>query len=210
MAGRRDGEGIDDPEDISQKQRIKEILDRRRETLEARNMAKAEVKLGSLDELNAQSYYRTHLESLIYEIWNVLQNIEGDVGDEYLDERPEIVLPIDPPQELVERIDETDDGVQIPGPKYVRGSGLRWFIEAPDVVSREFRVQTYEPPGEVTAVGEAVVGWEQLDKGLRTALEFINVAGIDADLADQKKEAEGKYEWIEDKLEGDGEEDSDE
>lgn len=208
MAG--DGDGIDDPEDISQKQRIKEILERRANTLEARNMAKMEVLLGDLNEERALLYYRAHLESLIYELWNVFENMQSDAAETYLYEKPEIELRIDPPKTLLEKVDDTDDGVGMPQPKYVRGSGLRWFVEAPERVSREFSVQSFDPPGKVTETGEALIGWQELDAGLRAAFEFINEADIDANFSEQGKEAYSDYSWVEDMLEGDESEDDDE
>jgi hypothetical protein len=205
-----DGDGIDDPEDISQKQRIKEILERRANTLEARNMAKMEVLLGDLDEERALLYYRSHLESLIYELWNVFENMQSDAAEKYLHEKPKVELRVDPPKELLEKVDDTDEGVGMPQPQYVRGSGLGWFVEAPERITREFSVQSFDPPGKVTETGETLIGWRELDAGLRAAFEFINEADIDANFSEHGKEAYSDYSWVENVLEDDNPEDDDE
>lgn len=205
-----DGDGIDDPEDISQKQRIKEILERRANTLEARNMAKMEVLLGDLDEERALLYYRSHLESLIYELWNVFENMQSDAAEKYLHEKPKVELRVDPPKELLEKVDDTDEGVGMPQPQYVRGSGLGWFVEAPERITREFSVQSFDPPGKVTETGETLIGWQELDAGLRAAFEFINEADIDANFSEHGKEAYSDYSWVENVLEDDNPEDDDE
>jgi hypothetical protein len=92
----------------------------------------------------------------------------------------------------------------------VRGSGLGWFVEAPERITREFSVQSFDPPGKVTETGETLIGWQELDAGLRAAFEFINEADIDANFSEHGKEAYSDYSWVENVLEDDNPEDDDE
>lgn len=206
MVGQRPAQdqAIDDPESISQTQRIREILARRTRTLEARDEAKMETLLGGTDERRALLYYRAHLESLIHELWNVFRNLTGeeggddqDVGAFYLNEKEIFTIDIGPPESLRGRVREMEDGASMPEPVPVTIRGLRWFVEQPDTVSATFEVEAFDPPQTVREEREEVLGWQPLDAGLRTCLEFMDRAGVDAELAEEEQQTKITRELLE-------------
>ena len=196
-------QSIDDPESISQTQRIREILARRTRTLEARDEAKMETLLGDVDERRALLYYRAHLESLIYELWNVFRNLTGeetdeeDVGAFYLNEKEIYRLEIAPPERLRSQVREMEDGAAMPEPATVRIKGLRWFVQEPDTISATFEVEAFDPPRTVREEREEVLGWQPLDAGLRNCLEFMDRAGVDAELAEDEQQTKITRELLE-------------
>lgn len=199
-------QSIDDPESISQTQRIREILARRTRTLEARDEAKMETLLGDVDERRALLYYRAHLESLIYELWNVFRNLTGeesedggieDVGAHYLNEKKIYEVDIDPPERLRRKVHEMEDGAAMPEPARVTIEGLRWFVQEPDTVSATFEVEAFDPPRTVREEREEVLGWQPLDAGLRNCLEFMDRAGVDAELAEDEQQTKITRELLE-------------
>ena len=179
---------IDDPEQISQTQRIREILNRRSELLDLRDAANREVRFGGLNEADALLYYRTGLEGLLYELWNVFRNLEGDEGEEYLNEKEIATFTIPPPDSLQEKVQELGPGARFPDPKAITINGLRWFIESPKVLEPSFTVRSLSPPRTITETNEYILRWQELDEGLKHALEFIDVAGIDADLTEEEQQ----------------------
>lgn len=202
----RDGE-IDDPEDISQKQRIKEILDRRRRTLEARDEAKMETLLGGTNEARALLYYRAHLESLIYELWNVFRNFEAGesesedsdtpTGKYYLEEKHLGTVTVSPPESLIGAIGQLDAGENLPESKRFEIEGLKWYLEHPDTIQATFAAESFDPPERVVESNERVLRWDELDAGLRACFEFIHKAGIDADLAEEEQQTKIDRELLE-------------
>jgi hypothetical protein len=199
MTGRQppQDQRIDDPEELSQKQRIREILDRRKQTLEARDEAKMSTLMGDVSEEDALLYYRSHLEGLIYELWNVFRNLDNDDGKKYLADKELGTVVIHPPDELMNAVGTWDSGVTPPQPKQHTIQGLRWYIDRGDTVEATFTIQSFDPPQERSETVERVLYWNELDTGLRACLEFMHIAGIDADLAEEEQQTKITRELLE-------------
>jgi len=193
---------IDDPESISQNQRIQEILDRRADVLQTRDEAKQRALFGDVGERNALLFYRSELESLIHELWNVFRNLDVEEMDEqtgkaYLQTREIATFRIEPPPELEETVEQLSASASWPEAKEYTIKGLEWIIEAPETLTATFSVESLSPPKTVTDTREYVLQWAELDAVLRTTLEFIDVAGIDADLAEQEQRTKIDRELLE-------------
>lgn len=185
---------IDDPEEYSQKKRVRDLLERRNEVIEARNRAIDEQTLGSASEQVALRHYQSRIESLIIDLYTKFGGLETDGdgdgdGTDYLTEEPIDTVTIYPPEEI---LPDTDDdmapGVEPPGPKQETIYGLEWFIDNEPVVAAEFTTYSWNPPGERTAVGQRFVPTRTLDKALLACMEFMDSVGIDADLSETEQQ----------------------
>lgn len=194
---------IDDPEELSQTTRIREILSRRADVLEARNRAVDEAALGGATPQQAVMHYQSRLESLILDLWTKFEDsditaeppeggswgpdgVDVSYGTNLLVYEPIDTVEIPPPPELVpDSSGRLPPGRDPPEPKTVTIAGLRWFIENDPVVSAEFEAVLLRPPGRRTATNERFIPIRTLDKGLTVAMKFINALGVDADLQEQ-------------------------
>lgn len=188
---------IDDPEDLSQNTRIREILDRRYQTLEARDRLREMADMGELSEERVLKHYRSRLESLILELWNVFENLESDEGREFLESKPIAVVHIPPPQSLLETAEELPPGVSQPTAVRKRIDGLKWFLDNPTTLTEKFQVQSLTPPKTITETNEYLLQWHELDAALEATLEFIDTAGIDADVTEEEQQVKITRELLE-------------
>lgn len=188
---------IDDPEDLSQNTRIREILDRRYETLEARDRLREMVDMGQVSEQQALRNYRSRLESLVLELWNVFENLESDTGEEYLTEKTIATVEIPPPDSLLEQASELPPGVSKPSPQVHTINGLRWFLDNPAAITKTFEIQSLSPPKKLTETNEYLLQWGELDLGLQATLEFIDAAGVDADVTEEEQQTKITRELLE-------------
>jgi len=185
---------IDDPEELSQKKRINEILSRRERVLDARNEALDRQLLGEVSQEQALSHYQSHIESLILDLWTKFESGEAEGGEEYLrDEQIDTVMVYPPDDLLPESDSDLAAGADIPDPKEVSINGLEWFINTDPYVRAEFSIHSWNPPGEQTGVGQRHIPLKTLDKAFTYCLKFIDEAGIDADIADDADDAEFDY-----------------
>lgn len=183
---------IDDPEELSQKTRIRNILERRKDVLEARNMSKDEELLGSATYQDALGHYQNHLETLIIDLWTKFK--ETDTGTEYLERKHIADVEVPPPPELLP--DEESDyaaGADVPDTKEVSIHGLSWFVDSEPVVTAEFTTTTWNPPGERKETNGRLIPRHVIDKALTITLEFMNDAGVDADLGGEESDAGFSY-----------------
>jgi len=193
----RQHQRIDDPEDLSQNTRIQEILSRRHETLEARDRLKELVDLGEVSNEQALLNYRSRLESLVLELWNVFTSLESDDGEEYLKKREIATFKVPPPESLIEKVKELPPGASYPDTKTYKIKGLRWFLDQPSYITAEFELKSMSPPKTLRDTNEYILQWEELDSGLEAALEFIDVAGIDADVTEEEQQTKITRELLE-------------
>jgi len=193
---------IDDPEELSQKKRINELLSRRQAVLDARDTAIDEAVLGQASEEQAIQHYQSRIESLILDLWTKFESktIEGSEskGREYLEEVliDEVMVP--PPAELLP--DSQNDlaaGADPPEPKTVEIQGLEWFIENEPVVSETFTTYSWNPPGEQTAANTRTIPFKTLDKALVYCLKFMDETGIDADFEKEEQQTKIDRELLE-------------
>jgi hypothetical protein len=179
---------VDDPEDLSQSTRIQEILDRRYETLQARDRLREMVDMKKIPEERALQSYRSRLESLILELWNLFENLESDEGKEYLASKPIASVEIPPPESLLEQAEDLPPGVSVPDTKSHTVTGLAWFLNNPPRISETFTLKSFSPPQTFTETNDYLLQWGELDNALQAALEFIDVAGVDADVTEQEQQ----------------------
>lgn len=180
---------IDDPEELSQKKRVRDILNRRNEVLEARNRALDEELLGQTSHEEALGHYQSRIQSLILDLYTKFKGLEDDAGEELLEREHIDTITVHPPAEIMpDTQQDMAAGVDPPEPKEVPIHGLEWFIENDPVVSAEFTVYSWNPPGEKTAIGQRMVPIKTLDKALLACMEFIDRVGIDANLNETEQQ----------------------
>jgi len=177
---------IDDPEELSQKTRIREILNRRTNVIDARDRAFDAMALGDASRQQALGFYRSRIESLILDLWTKFENEDLDDGREYLESVEIDTVAVPPPEELSD--DRLADGVNAPGPKEATIDGLQWFITNDTTIRVPFTAQSWDPPGEKTVVAEHPVPRRTLDGALVKCMEFIDVTGIDIDIDSTKED----------------------
>lgn len=201
---------IDDPEELSQKKRVRDILNRRNEVIEARNRATDEQLLGEASRAEAVNHYQSRLESLILDLFTKFEafsNAEID-GEHLLYEEQIDTVYVYPPDEL--DVDEASiaPNEEPPEPEPVPIQGLNWFIENDPVVKARFTVESWDPPKTQTGVGTRLIPFKTLDKAFIKCVRIIDEMGIDANV--QQKEQRTKIdqdlleevdEWRQDNVE---------
>jgi hypothetical protein len=199
---------IDDPDELSQKQRVRELLDRRTDVLEARNRGKDEELLGAADYMVSLGHYQNHLESLIMDLWTKLT--EREDGEEYLHDKHIATITVQPPDELIPgNNSDFAPGETAPDPKTVSIHGLKWFVNNEPAVSQTFTAQMWNPPRTVTKANTRPLPRSALDKATTLCFEFMNEADIDASVGGEDGDAGFTYEEMVNKemlRNGDGDE----
>lgn len=173
---------IDDPEDQSQNKRINSLLNRRDVVLEARDVAKDEYHLGEATKEQAIRHYQSRLETLIVDLWTKFKNDLIEDGEKYLKSKEIATVEIPPPPGLVPSNEDLAAGVTPPEPKEEKIKGLLWFKNNDPVIQRSFTTHTWNPPGEKTMPNRVVLDFRILDEAVATCFEFMDKAGIDADI----------------------------
>lgn len=177
---------IDDPEKLSQKTRIREILKRRTNVIDSRDEAFDAMTLGQASQQQALGYYRSRVESLILDLWTKFENEELDEGEEFLQSKHIDTVYVTPPPEL--GADNLAPGAETPEPKAVKINGLKWFIENDAVVRAEFTAESWNPPGRRTVMNERMLPRRTIDRALVQCMEFIDAAGIDVSIDNTNKD----------------------
>lgn len=176
---------IDDPGELSQKTRIRELLSRRTNVIDARDRAFDAMTLGEATQRQALGFYRSRVESLILDLWTKFENEDLDEGKQFLDTVDIDTIVVHPPEEL--DADNLAAGEEPPQPKQEAIKGLKWFIENDGPIRVEFTARSWSPPGKRTVVAEQPLPRRTLDRALVACMEFIDVAGIDVSI-DQTSE----------------------
>ena len=193
----QDPQQIDDPEELSQKKRVREILNRRKDVIEARNLAIDEMNLGSATRAEGLAHYQSRIESLIIDLWTKFDAEDVDNGKQYLNSEVIDTVQIPPPEELVLQTTDLAAGAETPDPKTVTIQGLKWFIENDPVVSASFTAYTWNPPGEKTMQNSRYLPISTLDKALVICFKFIDESGIDANLETEEQQTKIDRELLE-------------
>lgn len=185
---------INDPDELSQKKRITELLNRRSGVIDARNQAKDEYHAGVISKEQALMVYQSRIESLVIDLWTKFKNKEGDNGKKILTDEPIAHVTVYPPDTLLPN-DDTDvaEGADIPDPKTVSINGLQWFIHNDPVVEVPFEAFLWNPPGKKRDMGRTVLDFNVLDQALLKVMEFIDETGIDADFDEDPDDARMEY-----------------
>jgi len=177
---------IDDPEELSQTKRIREILNRRQGVLEARDRAMDEMTLGDIGGQEALQHYQSRIESLVLDLYTKFKQLdiesesEAENSEDYLFKKKIDTVVVDPPQSLIPNERDIANGENIPEPKEETIEGLYWFIKNEPVIQKSFSVTSWNPPGVQTDTNARFVPKRTLDKALVHCMEFIDKAGIDA------------------------------
>lgn len=171
-----------DPEELSQQTRVRELLERRKNVIDARDAAHEAMTFGEIDRRDALLYYRGKIESLIIDLWTKFKVDEDDIdASEYLAEKKIDTLTVPVPEELTK---DLAPGAEPPEPQTETIHGLQWFLENDHVIETEYRVRTMSGgPGWETLVGRVMVPQRTLDKALLLCTEFMDQLGIDVELS---------------------------
>lgn len=171
---------VKDGNELSNKSRIRDLLQRRKEVLDARNDARAEMQVNGGNPVSALEIYYTYLTGFIMDLWTKL--VETEAGVKLLKTQPIHQFTIHPPQEKVEKI-QAANGVEPPEPKIVTIKGLNWLLQRNSViVTADFEVQLWNPPGTKTIHARQPIPWTALDRAFIGCQEYMNEIGVDADL----------------------------
>jgi len=200
MAQEPDDFEIDDPEELSQKKRVRDLLNRRNEVLDARNRAMDERLLGNAGHEQALGHYQSRIESLIIDLYTKFKHLDDEDidGEKYYKNMHIDTITIPPPADLVPAKDaDMAPGATRPDPKTVSIDGLEWFIENDPVVRANFEVQKVNPPGVFRDVNEVYLDFSTLDKALLVCMEFMDKLGIDAKLTQQEQQTKIDRELLE-------------
>lgn len=171
---------VEDGNELSNKSRIRDLLNRRKEVLNARNQARAEMQLTNGNSVEALEVYHTYLTGLILDLWTKL--VETPAGMELLQRKPIYSFEVHPPKEELDRLRRAT-GVKPPKPHKVTIKGLNWFVQQDSVIITEtFWVKTWHPPGEKKLQTQQPIPWAALDRAFIGCQEYMNEIGVDADL----------------------------
>lgn len=176
---------VDDPDELSQRTRIKEVLKRRTDVINARDQAFDAMTLGQASEDQALNFYRRRIESLIIDLWTQFKNEDIEAGKKYLFQEKVDTVEVPPPKELQDAANMAP-GVSVPDAKKKTIHGLYWFVNNGPVIREEFTAQTWDPPGQSTFISERAIPARTLDKALMKCMEFIDATGIDIDVRQDK------------------------
>lgn len=187
---------IDDPESYSQQKRVRDLLDRRNDVLEARNRALDEETLGGATSEEALRHYQSRIESLVMDLYTKFGGLAEESGTKYLEDEPIDTVIIPPPEELLPDVGgDMASGAEPPEPQTETIYGLEWFIDNEPIVAKEFSVYSWNPPGKQTAINQRHIPFRTLDKAFMSCMQFMDEMGIDADLSDGDGDAGFGVEW---------------
>jgi hypothetical protein len=181
---------IDDPQDTAQNERIKAILRRREEVLEARDRAKDQFYLGDIPRERAVMHYQSRLQTLLVDLRNKFSHELLKADKDYWESAEIATVEVPPPPALTDD-DNLAPGEEPPAAKQVPIHGLSWFINHQPVIRREFTVSGWNPPRELSEPSEVVLGFEVIDEAVMTCFDFMNTLGIDADVTADTYTADG-------------------
>jgi len=171
---------VDDANELSNKSRIRDLLNRRKEVLNARNDARAEMRVNNQDGMMALEIYHTYLTGLIIDLWTKL--VETRAGMQLLQEETIHTFSVSPPEQEIRKL-QSAMGVEAPAPKVVTINGLNWFLRQNSVMITEtFDIQTWSPPGTTTVEAQQPIPWAALDRAYIACEEYMNEIGVDAEL----------------------------
>jgi len=170
---------VDDANELSNKSRIRDLLDRRKEVLNARNEARVEMKMNG-DQIAALEIYHTYLTGLIVDLWTKL--VETRAGMQLLQDEKIHSFEIKPPQSQMDNI-RPAAGVEEPDSELIIINGLNWFLQQNSVVvSETFKIRSWDPPGTTEIEAKQPIPWAALDRAFIGCQEYMNEIGVDADL----------------------------
>jgi hypothetical protein len=191
---------VDDPEESAQDARIRGLIQRRREAIDAARTAERLTVAGEAKAEDARQLFLAELRALIMDLWPTLRReFDGAyLGGEYVgdDVDPKAIgtFTVDPPESLpTERNDDRlTPGASPAMPKQIKVDGLAWFvqIEVPIEVRWRVRTMTGGPGWQTEVVQTAPPTWV-LNAGLNHCSEFMAEIGIDLEMKAEDYEGGG-------------------
>jgi len=180
---------IDDPEELSQRKRIKEILNRRKDVIDARIDAKNMWVSGELDQIEAVRLYQNAIQGMILDLRPKIKSSDDVDGETLLEDKAIATVTVFPPMnEIPENQRDFAAGADQPDPKTVTIRGLEWFVHHDPVIRRKFELTTWNPPQKTKVTGQSIIGFDVLDKALEECIQFVDDSGIDADMEEQEQQ----------------------
>jgi len=124
---------VRDVEQISERHRLKELLNRRREVLDTRDRVVEALEYGQIGYQRAVSIYAEKLTGMVLDMYPMFHWAER--GDFFFQDVVLDTVTVPPPSDIRTSVAETAGR---PEPKTVEIRGLSWFLDNDVVVSRSF------------------------------------------------------------------------
>lgn len=178
-------EQIDDPEEYSQTQRIRELLQRRAHALDVGEEAARAIISGDLEREKGQLVFLHAIRSLILDLYTKLDGVEDDDGNSYLREQPIGEITVDVPPGLPQsgRDRRLAPGGSTPEPETVEVEGLQWFVAQNFPLRVTFSVRTLDgKPGVDRQSVDVYPPMELLYSALVACEEAMDQLGIDVEI----------------------------
>ena len=199
--------GVVDTEEIAQRTRLTEILERRTEVLDARDAAREGLEYGEFGYESAIALYSGKLSGLILDIWPMFANATddqgNDIGREYRERKEIDRVSVEPPEQLRQSLSPAADRVQ---PQQVLIEGLEWFVANGIAVSARFEGYRAGSVQPTTETASQIVPWTTVDRGMMVCEEFLAQVDVDVEFDSGPEVAEGRYEdveqWVEQNIDG--------
>lgn len=180
---------IDDPEELSQRKRIKEILNRRKDVIDARIDAKNMWVSGELDQIEAVRLYQNAIQGMILDLRPKIKSSDDVDGETLLEDKAIATVTVHPPvNKIPDNQRDFAAGADQPEAKTVTIQGLEWFVHHDPVIQRGFEITTWNPPQKTEVIGQSIIGFDVLDKALEECIQFVDDSGIDADMEEEEQQ----------------------
>lgn len=194
-----------DPDEYTQKRRIKDVLDARRLVsdvrMEAEDRMATRDRTRRLSRREASRLYRTAVHNYVDEVRPLMTVRYPDAGREYWEEADLGAQVIEPPEHLTGSVEpsvpkDLSEIAEPATPVRVEIVGLKQFVKAPRTFGVEFKaeVRTYDGLRETrTEFKRAPMDWKILDTATWAVNKFLAKIGMDLDADDRRPL--NKAEW---------------
>lgn len=189
-------EKIDDPDELSQTHRIRELLQRRAHALDVGEEAARAMLSGDLERDEARMVFLQAIRSLILDLYTKLDGVTDEEGRSYLSNHPIGTLTVDVPGSLPQnaRDERLAPGASPPQPREFGVEGLQWFVEHDFPFQVAFRVRTmHGQPGVDTETVDVFPPMQLLYQALVACEEAMDDLGIDAEIGIEEGDAKFDY-----------------
>lgn len=194
-----DTERVEDVDELSQRARMRELYETRRDVRERRRKIHDAQYLGgmNLSPEKAATLYRDTLGVYLRELHPLITKIYEETGKEYWEEYELGSVEIQPPEEA-----DGDGGrsaeyvVETGGSKVWRFDGLKSIFEAPESLTAEFEVTKHEYPRgrfKTTVTASRQIPFHILDNAYTASNEFLADIGLDLDPDEGEDEYNNQY-----------------
>lgn len=194
---------IEDPNESAQDTRIRQLIQRRRDVIDAKVTATQLQVTGGAGVDQANQLFLNELQALIIDLWPLLRSeFRGAyLGSRYVDNSEDVELKhvgtfaVDPPDSLP--TDRNDDrlapGASPAAPKRIDVDGLAWFVEVDVPIPLQWDVRTMTRSNDATpGIVEVAPPTWVLIRGLNLCSEFMAEIGIDLDVMAEEYTGEGE------------------